>query len=72
MAAWNGISQKKPGDRVTLGVVRRDGARVTKTATVAQDPALQFVAIETPAGGGTSLTDAQKAFRASWLGTKVR
>jgi predicted metalloprotease with PDZ domain len=72
MAAWNGIAQKKPGDRVTLGVIRRDGAKVTKTATVAQDPALQFVAIETPAAGSATLTDAQKAFRASWLGTKIR
>jgi predicted metalloprotease with PDZ domain len=72
MAAWNGISRKKPGDAVTLGVVRRDGARVTKTATVAQDPALEVVGIDTPAGGGATLTDAQRAFRASWLGTRVK
>jgi predicted metalloprotease with PDZ domain len=72
MAAWTGISQKKPGATVTLGVVRRDGARVTKTATVAQDPALQIVGIDTPAAGGATLTDAQRAFRTSWLGTRVK
>jgi predicted metalloprotease with PDZ domain len=72
MAAWSGISQKKPGDSVTLGVVRRDGAKVAKTAIVAQDPALQIVAIDSPAGGGATLTDAERAFRASWLGTRVR
>jgi predicted metalloprotease with PDZ domain len=72
LAAWAGISQKKPGDTVTLGVVRRDGARVTKTATVAPDPALQVVGIDTPAGGGATLTEAQRAFRASWLATRVK
>jgi predicted metalloprotease with PDZ domain len=72
MAAWSGISQKKPGDSVTLGVVRRDGAKVAKTAIVAQDPALQIVAIDSPAGGGATLTDAERAFRASWLGTRVK
>ena len=65
MAAWQGIGRGKPGDKVALGVVRRDGTTATTTATLVQDPALQVVSMG-------SLTDAQKAFREAWLGTRVK
>jgi predicted metalloprotease with PDZ domain len=69
-AAWSAISNRKPGDQVTLEIMRRDGTLVTKKATLRQDPtAQQVVPIEST--GGT-LTDAQKAFRAAWLNTKVK
>jgi C-terminal processing protease CtpA/Prc len=59
------ISKRKPGDKVSLGIVRRDGTKATVTATLKADPALQTTSMDT-------LTDAQKAFRESWLGTKVK
>jgi len=66
---WNALRQRKPGDVVKLTIRRRDGAIVNKTMTLKSDPALEVVAIEQ--AGGT-LSDAQKAFRESWLGTKVK
>jgi predicted metalloprotease with PDZ domain len=65
IAVWGALSQKKPGDKITLGVQRRDGRRVTATATLAEDPTLEI-------GSMVSLTDAQRAFRAAWLGSKAR
>jgi predicted metalloprotease with PDZ domain len=64
-AAWNALTAKKPGDVVALGVKRRDGATTTLKLTVKADPSLQITAMDT-------LTDAQKAFRDAWLGTKVK
>jgi predicted metalloprotease with PDZ domain len=68
-AGWAAIARKHPGETVSLVIVRRDGATVTKTVTVKADPALQVEPIE--ASGG-ALTPAQQAFRATWLGSKVR
>ena len=65
MAAWQAIGQGKPGDKVALGLLRRDGVTATKTATLVQDPALQMVSVDSPTG-------AQKAFREAWLGTRVK
>jgi predicted metalloprotease with PDZ domain len=65
MEEWGALSRRKPGDKVALGVERRDGTKVTATATLGQDPATQIVSLDT-------LTDAQRAFRAAWLGSKVR
>jgi len=51
---------------VTLVVLRRGGATVTRNVILTQDPTVQqVVPIE-------NLTQAQKAFRDSWLATKVR
>ena len=41
MATWTAIGNKKPGEQVTLVVMRRGGAMVTKTITLKQDPSAQ-------------------------------
>jgi predicted metalloprotease with PDZ domain len=70
IVAWNAISNKKPGERVSVALVRRGGQAVTKTITVKQDPtAQQVVPVE---GQGGSLSASQRAFREAWLGTKVK
>jgi predicted metalloprotease with PDZ domain len=69
LAAWRAISQKRPGDSVTLVVRRRDGKLVTTTAKLVADPAVQVVTIEST--GGT-LTDAQRTMRDAWLASKAR
>lgn len=63
LSAWSAIGQKKPGDKVTLGVKRRDGTVVQATATLKSDPSLESKPVENP-------SDAQKAFRDAWLGNK--
>lgn len=65
MAAWAALSQRNPGDKVTLGVERRNGLKVTTTATLVQDPALQVVSLD-------PLTPAQQTFRERWLGSRVK
>jgi predicted metalloprotease with PDZ domain len=64
-AAWAALAQKRPGETVALAVERRNGQKVTVTATVQPDPALQVVSLD-------PLTDAQKAFRTAWLGSRVK
>ncbi len=65
-ASWNAIGNRKPGETVTLAVLRRGGASVTKTVTLGQDPtAQQVVSMD-------NMTPAQKAFRDAWLASKVR
>ena len=69
-AAWAGISSRKPGERVTVVVMRRDGAMVTRAITLRQDPtAQQVVPVESLPGG--ALTDAQRTFREAWLATRI-
>jgi predicted metalloprotease with PDZ domain len=58
----------KPGDRVRVEFLRR-GTPVTATLTLAESPTLELVTLEST--GGT-LTDAQRAFRAAWLGSKAK
>lgn len=66
MATWSGLTNRKPGDKVSVVVIRRGGALVTKTITVVQDPtAQQVVPVDNP-------TAAQKAFRDAWIATKVK
>jgi predicted metalloprotease with PDZ domain len=66
LTAWNAIGSKKPGDQVTIGVLRRGGEMITRMITLKQDPsARQVVSMQ-------SLSPAQKAFRDSWLATKVK
>jgi predicted metalloprotease with PDZ domain len=59
----------KPGERLTLDVRRPTGKTVSLTLTLAEDPALEAVAVED--AGGT-LSPAQRAFRQNWLGSKAR
>ena len=71
MAAWNAIANRKPGEQVTLGVVRRGGAVANRIITLKQDPlARQAVPVESQPGA--NLTAAQKAFRDNWLATRVQ
>ena len=65
-AAWKALSNKKPGDKVSVVVIRRGGTSVTKTITVTADPtASQVVPVDNP-------TAAQQAFRAAWIASKVK
>jgi predicted metalloprotease with PDZ domain len=68
MARWSGLTGQPPGTRVRLTVERRDGARVTLSLTLRQNPALQVLANEDL---GAPLTEAQRAFRARWLDGEV-
>ncbi len=63
--SWDGIMRKKPGDKVMLGILRRDGTKTTVTVTLRADPALE-------SSSADPLTDAQKAFREGWLSSKVK
>jgi predicted metalloprotease with PDZ domain len=69
MAAWNAVLSKRPGDQVTLVIVRRDGASVTKRLTLRPDPSAQQIVPNEELPGG-SLSEAQKAFRSPWLSSK--
>lgn len=68
MDSWAAMAVKAPGTKVQLGIQRRGGARVTRTLSVEEDPALTIVDL---AAGG-SLAAAQKAFRDSWLSSKQK
>jgi S1-C subfamily serine protease len=63
------ISGHKPGDRVAIGYTHPDGKTGLGTVTLGEDPERIAVTIEST--GGT-LSAEQKAFRASWLGSKRR
>lgn len=67
--AFESVKGRKPGERLALQVRRPTGKTVSLTLVLADDPTLEAVAVEDD--GGT-LTSAQKAFRESWLGSKVR
>ena len=65
--AWNdALSKRKPGERVSLRFVRRSGEIVNTTIALEEDPSVEVVLIEK--SGGT-LTDEQRRFRDSWLGS---
>ncbi len=61
------LGAKKPGDVVTVRFLRR-GDSVTARLTLAEDPALEVVTIESTGG---RLSAAQRAFRAAWLSSKA-
>ena len=56
----------KAGDRVPLRFVRRSGETVNATLALEEDPRMEVVLVEKT--GGT-LTDEQRRFRESWLGS---
>ena len=67
--AWDdALSKRKPGERVVLRFVRRSGETVNTTITLEEDPRVEVVLIEK--SGGT-LTDDQRRFRDSWLGSRA-
>jgi len=67
--AFGAFSRKKPGESAVLTVLRRGRQSITTTIMLKPNPALLVTPIE--ADGGI-LTDAQKAFREQWLGTKIK
>jgi predicted metalloprotease with PDZ domain len=62
------LESRKPGDRVSVTFKRRGGRTGTATITLEEDPSLEAVPVESIAG---TLTPEQRAFRDSWLGSKV-
>jgi predicted metalloprotease with PDZ domain len=60
------LATHKAGDRVPLRFVRRSGEIVNTTITFEEDPRVEVVLVEK--SGGT-LTDDQRRFRYSWLGS---
>jgi predicted metalloprotease with PDZ domain len=56
----------KPGDRVKLTFVGRSGRAREATITLAEDPSIEVVPVETI--GGAALGATQRAFRERWLG----
>lgn len=66
-ANWDdALKALKPGDTVSITFIQR-GAERTAQLTLASDPAVELVRIEST--GGTA-TPAQLAFRAAWLGAE--
>ena len=63
------ISTHKPGDRITVEYRHPDGTPGTGSVTLAEDPEMEAVPIESTGGRPTA---AQKAFRSAWLGSKRR
>jgi predicted metalloprotease with PDZ domain len=66
MDTWAALTVKPAGTQVKLGILRRGGQMAAGTLTIEADPALQIADL------GTNMTDAQRAFRESWLSSKIR
>jgi predicted metalloprotease with PDZ domain len=65
--SWDAaLANHKAGDQVPLRFVRRSGEVVNTTITLEEDPRVDVVLVEK--SGGT-LTDDQRRFRDSWLGS---
>lgn len=58
------LRRRRPGDRIELTFLTRAGARRRATVTLAEDPHVEVVAIETTGGTPTPL---QRTFRDAWL-----
>jgi predicted metalloprotease with PDZ domain len=69
LSAWNALSKRGVGERVPLTVRRRDGRVVETAVTPAADPRVVVSPVEATGG---SLSPAQRARRAAWLGTNVK
>lgn len=63
------VRRHKPGDTVKVEFVDRGDAVISAAVELAQDPHLEVVPVER--AGGT-LTESQRAFRASWLNNGPR
>jgi predicted metalloprotease with PDZ domain len=67
--AWSSIANRKPGERMTFTVRRRDGRQFDAMLTVGSDPRVTIEPLE--ASGGTP-TAAQLAFRQAWLASRAQ
>ena len=65
---FDSFKSRKPGETVLLSVKRPTGRTASLKLVLGEDPLLKRVPIES-AGG--KLSPGQKAFRNSWLGSKV-
>lgn len=65
--AWI-LARHAPGDALAIEFHRR-GAPVTSTLRLAADPRLELVTRE---AAGRGISEAQRAFRAAWLGSRQR
>jgi hypothetical protein len=61
------LAKRRPGDAVSITFVGRSGKPTTARMTLAANPHVDVVPIES--AGGT-LTDAQRTFRQRWIGAK--
>jgi predicted metalloprotease with PDZ domain len=59
------VQRYRPGDRLRVTYLDRTGIEKTTTVTLAADPHLDVVPVET---AGAVMTPAQRAFREHWLG----
>ena len=59
------LGRHKPGDRISITFVDRTRRAKTATMTLAENPALEVVPVDSP-------TAAQKSFRDAWLGSRVQ
>jgi predicted metalloprotease with PDZ domain len=57
------LQRHKPGDSIGVGFVDRTGVLKTTTITLAEDPHVEVVSVD-------SLTAAQRSFRERWLGAR--
>jgi predicted metalloprotease with PDZ domain len=67
LRTWTALAERRPGERVSFRVRRRDGTIVATVAELAADPRVEVVPAER---GGAPLTDAQRSFRQAWLGSR--
>ena len=61
------LGRRKPGDRIEITFVDRTGRSKTARVTLAEDPHVEVVPLESTGG---SLTPKQKQFRERWLESK--
>jgi len=61
------LRRHKPGDRIQIVFAERGAVTKTSSVTLEEDPHVEVVPVES--AGGT-LTPAQRAYRARWLGPK--
>jgi predicted metalloprotease with PDZ domain len=59
------ISRRKPGDKLQVNYIDRNGVARQATMTLVENPHLEIV-------DATAMTVAQRAFRAAWLGSHAR
>jgi predicted metalloprotease with PDZ domain len=62
------LDRHRPGDRVPIEFVRRDGVQPRATLALRADPHLELVTVEST---GRTLTGAQGEFRQRWLGSRA-
>lgn len=61
------LARHRPGDQVSLRVVRRSGERFEATVTLAEDQRVEVVSAEQ---AGQALSDDMRRFRAQWMGIR--